>query len=1417
MTSSFFKDTAIAEGENVILKDITFQANGAYRIVSAKNTEYCMDVNGGSLMKNSVAIKIYQRHGGSNQQYILNAADFNNSYIYTISTLYSPNYVLDITDGSSANNISLQLYQRNGTAAQNFMLKEVYKRNASGEYEYVGYVFLTGATGYTRALTAKSDNTICQVDFNYSNVDMSQIWYLEKCFGGYSYKESGYYDSNKVLGSYNAIDYGFSNDYGGYYLNLGYWEKLEDFLMVNQNTWNAKNARITEYGYAFLDSVTLNVDIIYNLSQTYGWWIFSNKVQVGSDSSTKINGKYIGGKVGKGCVEVEYIDDDGASFSTYTLDVFNKSTSSLSYNNGYNDKTFNKVGRYVVRVYYKVTADYSIYVMKELSFAVISSSNDCEVIKGDTQGEDATVLSSYSLSLNNQNNIVVNYNGQEEYRATNDDVINFVSGSVNESVASEKTKKINELKAKIKKYKEYKVYFTNQGFYIYANGNRFVQITETTYGYSNAITNTYLHNSPANTTDGVYCYETQNLYKLGSCYYQVYMQSQPNKQVFRNVTYSYSIQEGEEERVVNYAIDYAFMEDLKIFPYTMTTKLYYQDISKNSDSGIEVEYKSNTIIYNTGDDILKLKFTVLDASGNRSELYLYIYPPKVPTLNKEEMMKQSYDYNYLTSGYCLKLYDSSSKTYKNHLFSSQNVAIENALNEIINNPEITTQNQDGSYDVRFNIDGTNILRHFTDNPALVDWIYTYCDNIEYVCIAPSMIDDYVIPEKVMHFDTLYLSPDYFFVTDKTFPLFESYKIYFTYYSQSGNVIKEGIITYDGRYKYGTSMLDILADGDMSKWQSGYVSFTEYNISANGGNTYVAYIVNSNPTLSLKYKDGTRFVNKNYHDACNITCEEFTLNKQIQEDTSVIINHNGEQTIYNYFNFDNVKFNEVGNYAIQVQNTHGFSYQINILVQGLSSFITGVENFGITYSNVTFRTDTLNFEYYLNGKKQSTDNYQSYNGNEYLFVFTRQDVDSNIYLNKNGQTFSFVLKGDYDFDISIYNVDAYNSYSFRQVKEYRRSLQDVYEVLQTNIDAIEDTNKEMDSINLQANMFDQNLNKKFEYKQFIANMQNYLIEIQEIDNEVFKLNENYRKIDILSEKLIEISATYQTLEARYKNYFLKYFQDKGINVKQEVYEEIVNLTEMEIFDLYAESIIKSDSYKTLFEKVTQIKTDINNIKQSKTDFENSFKFVCDNYTSYNRIDNLTELIKNIQNKQSTNPQTIKKLKNSIDNITCGYTDNPFVKYGVNIEINEKKEELTKLINEATDVSYSQLYQDIKDHVRQLAISICSSYQEQVDSLSTTLESYINKIAEIEAEKEWWKIFSNIGRNNQINDLKAKIKEMYTNYNKELKEHSDELKYMVASIKSFNSKSEYFQVEDFISEDLENLKKDIDSLLSKLSLY
>ena len=99
----------------------------------------------------------------------------------------------------------------------------------------------------------------------------------------------------------------------------------------------------------------------------------------------------------------------------------------------------------------------------------------------------------------------------------------------------------------------------------------------------------------------------------------------------------------------------------------------------------------------------------------------------------------------------------------------------------------------------------------------------------------------------------------------------------------------------------------------------------------------------------------------------------------------------------------------------------------------------------------------------------------------------------------------------------------------------------------------------------------------------------------------------------------------------------------------------------------------------------------------------------------------------------------------------------------------------------------------------------------------MESYINKIAEIEAEKEWWKIFSNIGRNNQINDLKAKIKEMYTNYNKELKEHSDELKYMVASIKSFNSKSEYFQVEDFISEDLENLKKDIDSLLSKLSLY
>ena len=578
-SNSFFVNIhAQKQQKNILVDNVQNSASisGAYRIISASDINYCLDIKGGIMLESSVPIQTFTNHDGANQKFIFNAIDFSGSYIYTISTYYSQYYVLDMTSGVNENGTALQIYENNNTAAQKFMVKEVYQL-VNNEYEFVGYTILTGVSNYTRALTRNSDNTVIQLDFNENTLNMSQIWYFEKTFSGYSYDKSGYLDSNKNFGGYNTINYNISGNYNnGYYLDTEYWSLFEDFLTVSTtNSWKAQNAKITQYGYTFLDSVTLDVNIDNELSKVYSQFLWEKKtIRIEKDESNVVNGKYVNGVVGKGCVEVEYIDDGNNSFSVFTNDVFSKNTESLVYDNGFSGHTFNKVGRYVLRVYYKVKADSTIYIMKELNFAIISSGSDCEVIKAGTSGNDSKVLSSYNLTVKNDN-IEMSYNGDTNYMATKDEVVDFVSGAIYETESTKKEEKINELKNDILKYKEYKIYFTNTAFYVNAKGNKFVNILQTVYGYSEGVTSSYQGQTPSHPTDGIYDFISENMYVNGKNFYKVYVQCQPHQQVFRNVTYCYQNDEG---KTINYAIDYAFLEDLKIFPYTMTTKIVYKDL-----------------------------------------------------------------------------------------------------------------------------------------------------------------------------------------------------------------------------------------------------------------------------------------------------------------------------------------------------------------------------------------------------------------------------------------------------------------------------------------------------------------------------------------------------------------------------------------------------------------------------------------------------------------------------------------------------------------------------------------------------------------------------------------------------------------------------------------------------------------------
>lgn len=1420
-SDSFFKIAyADEQPKNVIMQDIINDASisGAYRIVSASDTDYCLDVNGGILLKNSVAVNCFENHDGANQKFIFNAIDFSESYIYTISTYYSQYYVLDMVNGSSENGCKLQIYENNNTNAQKFMVKEVY-RLVNDEYTFVGYAILTGASNYTNVLTRNADNSVVQLDFSEDNLNLSQIWYLEKAFSGYSYDKSGYLDSNKNFGGYNTVNYNIGGNYNnGFYANTEYWSLFEDFLTISTtNGWNAQNARITQYGYAFLDSVTLDVKIDNALSKKYG--IFGlQTIKVDKDSSNLVNGKYVDGEVGKGSVEVEYIDDNNNSFSIFTNDVFSKSTSDLVYDNGVSGHTFNKVGRYVVRVYYKVKADSTIYVMKELSFAIISSSSDCEVIKADTSGDQSKVISSYSLYINDNNDIDMTYNGNTDYMATEEEVVDFVSGAIYETDATKKEEKINQLKSDILKFNEYKIYFTNTAFYVNAKGNKFVNILETVYGYSEGVTTSYQGQTSSHPTDGVYDFISENLYVNGKNFYKVYVQCQPHQQVFRNVTYCYQNEEGQ---TINYAIDYAFLEDLKVFPYTMTTKIVYKDLS--NENAAEIEYESNTIIYNTTQDILKLEFTIWDVSGNKNTLLLYLYPPMAPSVNKDALVEWSYRYNYITTGYSVMLYDNESKTYQNNLFSSEHVAIENLLTNIITNPDVCTKNADYSYDLKFNPDGSDKVLHFDSNDKLVEYIYQYAGtNITFTTISPRDYDNYVIPEKIMHYDTLYLSPDFYFSTDKYFPLFESYKIYFQYYSSNHDLIKEGVITYDSEYRYGQTMLQILANNDMENWHDGYVNFLEYNISSNSGTSYTAYIVNSNSSIQIKSKNGTTITNLIYDSSQNIVCEEFEIKDILSKDTTIIIEHNGNSNIINYFNYSQQKYTELGQYVITIINTHDFSYQITITVDGLGSSVDGVENFGTANENVTFTTTDLNFEYYINGKKQSTNNFTSYENGIYTFTFTKQNIEQNIYITKNGKSFSFIMVGDTPFNTDIYKVDEDEYYTPAMLKQYKNEIEDKFEVLENDIlkinNLIDEFNvgiiKNFSPNDLQTNRYDFIIDKLNQTQNLINDSLLYVQELNELQNTFFAQNERYDNISVLEEKVKILQTLLEQEKPKLEGYTIKFFNALSININDKIYENIEFLNKQEILDLYNEYKQNLSKYKNIENNIYDLKNKVINIQYNYEKIQKEIEFTNTNYDYSVRIQKFNEILKNTENFETENYKILLQFKTEIKNYSSIYDVNPFINYYSIEQIKKSCTEVLNLINDCEFIDYNDIYLQIQQNIFSDISDYTSLYTSKIANLENIYNINLKQIEKCESEKAWWKIFTNISLNNQINELKSELKSLYaSNFNlyNDLTSTISTLKRQLSEIQSSSNK---ISIDNYLFDILTNLQRYADEVFNKL---
>ena len=177
--------------------------NGSgYTIVSAIDSNYVLDLSDG-VVRNGKNIHIYSSNGTNAQKWNFSKfitqeekldqlAKDNKSVIsdgiYVISSALNSNFVLDVSNGSTSNGANIQLYQSNGTTAQQFKIS----------HDSTGYVTITNVkSGKVLDVSdgvASNGKNVWQYG---SNSTRAQMWIVTK--SGNSYQMISAINSNYVL------------------------------------------------------------------------------------------------------------------------------------------------------------------------------------------------------------------------------------------------------------------------------------------------------------------------------------------------------------------------------------------------------------------------------------------------------------------------------------------------------------------------------------------------------------------------------------------------------------------------------------------------------------------------------------------------------------------------------------------------------------------------------------------------------------------------------------------------------------------------------------------------------------------------------------------------------------------------------------------------------------------------------------------------------------------------------------------------------------------------------------------------------------------------------------------------------------------------------------------------------------------
>ena len=151
-------DTLAAENRNVL-------SDGVYTIASAKNSNFVLDVSGGSVSRGA-NIQLYSYNDTPAQQFRVS----HDAQGYVTFTSVKSGKVLDISSGTVKNSANIQQWDSNGTEAQKWIVKRT--GNA--------YTIVSGKnTNYVLDLSSGKVNKGQNIQLYADNGTAAQQWYIE--------------------------------------------------------------------------------------------------------------------------------------------------------------------------------------------------------------------------------------------------------------------------------------------------------------------------------------------------------------------------------------------------------------------------------------------------------------------------------------------------------------------------------------------------------------------------------------------------------------------------------------------------------------------------------------------------------------------------------------------------------------------------------------------------------------------------------------------------------------------------------------------------------------------------------------------------------------------------------------------------------------------------------------------------------------------------------------------------------------------------------------------------------------------------------------------------------------------------------------------------------------------------------------